>query len=105
MVSCASLLAPAQRMINDNKKRLPAHFVRFTIPPSYAIPWRRLATPAYTRPSTRYPSTMESWVIIRAEPHRGNNMKGLRRALVAAVALVAVALLVVAQFVLFDDAI
>jgi len=48
---------------------------------------------------------MESWVIIRAEPHRGNNMKGLRRALVAAVALVAVALLVVAQFVLFDDAI
>jgi hypothetical protein len=47
---------------------------------------------------------MESWVIIRAEPHRGNNMKGLRRALVA-VALVAVALLVVAQFVLFDDAI
>jgi len=47
---------------------------------------------------------MESWVIIRAEPHRGNNMKGLRRALVA-VALVAVALLVGAQFVLFDDAI
>jgi hypothetical protein len=47
---------------------------------------------------------MESWVIIRAEPHRDNNIKGLRRALVA-VALVAVALLVVAQFVLFDDAI
>jgi hypothetical protein len=42
---------------------------------------------------------MESWVIIRAELHRDNNIKGLRRALVA------VALLVVAQFVLFDDAI
>jgi hypothetical protein len=42
---------------------------------------------------------MESWVIIRAELHRDNNMKGLRRVLVA------VALIVVAQFVLFDVAI
>jgi hypothetical protein len=37
---------------------------------------------------------MESWVIIRAELHRDNNVKGLSRALIA------VALLVVAQFVL-----
>jgi hypothetical protein len=42
---------------------------------------------------------MESWVIIRAELHRDNNMKGLPRALVA------LALLVVAPFVLFDNAI
>ena len=86
-------------MIDVNRKRLPAHFVRFTISPLVCNPLAEIGHTCIHASVNALTSTMESWVIIRAEPHRDNNMKGLRGALVA------VALLGVAQFVLFDDAI